>query len=104
MLVRDLVPGMLVEPITGSRWILVPWRGVDNEVVKKYLSVSSAPSTVHHSWFEDIGTDPLLYIGPLDRTDDGDVHTPGRQLVLYGATPLSVDPSSWRFLRPAEKS
>ncbi len=103
MLVRDLTPGMLVEPIDGARWILVPWRGVDGETSKKYLSVSNNPTPVHHSWFEDIGIDPLLYIGPLDRSEDGDVHTPGRQLVLYGATPLSVDPSSWRFLRPAQK-
>ena len=105
MLVRELEPGMLVEPIEGAHWILVPWRGHDGKVSGKYLSVSEVPSvpSAHHSWLEPIGNDPLLYIGPLGRNSDADVHTPGRQLVLHLGQALSVDPSSWRFLRPADK-
>ena len=102
MLVRELVPGMLVEPIDGAHWILVPWRGHDGKVTGKYLSVSDNFPTPDWSWREPIGNDPLLYIGPLGRNSDADVHTPGRQLVLYSGQALSVDPSSWRFLRPAD--
>jgi hypothetical protein len=105
MLVRELMPGMLVKPVKGAHWILVPWRGHAGTITGKYLSVSvSHDQAVHHSWVEPIGNDPLLYIGPLDRSSDADVHTPGRQLVLHSGQAFSVDPSSWRFLRPADKA
>ena len=105
MRVRDLEPGMLIEPVEGASWILVPWHGHDGKVAGEYLSVK-APTRpeVHHSWEKPVGTDPLLYIGPLSRAQDGDMHTPGRQLVLHAGLALSVDPSSWRYLKPAEKT
>lgn len=108
MLVRDLEPGMLVEPIPGVQWTLVPWRGHDGKIAGKYLSVHHinvkiGDESVHHNWVESIGNDPLLYIGPLDPASDGDVHTPGRQLVLHEGQAFSVDPSSWRFLHPTQK-
>jgi hypothetical protein len=100
MLVRDLEPGMLVEPIPGVQWTLVPWRGHDGKIAGKYLSVHHMiDESVHHSWVEPVGNDPLLYIGPLDRASDGDIHTPGRQLVLHEGQAFSVDPNSWRFLQ-----
>jgi hypothetical protein len=104
MLVRELEPGMLVEPINGAYWILVPWRGHNGNIAGKYMSVSvqSSPE-VHNNWAHPIGNDPLLYIGPLDPASDGDVHTPGRQLVLHEGQAFSVDPSSWRFLHPTQK-
>lgn len=104
MLVRELSPGILIEPIEGIEWILIPWRGVDGEISGKYISTSIHRGDAHHSWITYIGSDPLLYIGPLDRTSDGDIHTPGRQLVLYNGQALSVDPNCWRFLRPRSKS
>ncbi|HIE83853.1 MAG TPA: hypothetical protein EYQ00_08425 [Dehalococcoidia bacterium] len=100
MLVRELEPGMLVEPVSGACWALVPWRGHDGKIAGKYLSVSNTlDDSVHHSWVEPAGTDPLLYIGPLDRASDGDIHTPGRQLILHEGQAYSVDPNSWRFLQ-----
>ncbi len=100
MLVRDLEPGMLVEPVQGTHWILVPWRGHDGKIAGKYLSTRiTIDDLVHHSWVEAVGNDPLLYIGPLDRASDGDIHTPGTQLVLHEGQAYSVDPNSWRFLQ-----
>jgi len=100
MLVRELEPGMLVEPIPGAHWILVPWHGHDGKIAGQYVSVSTVTDkAVHHTWVKDVGNDPLLYIGPLDRSSDGDVHTPGRQLVLHEGQAYSVDPNSWRHLQ-----
>jgi hypothetical protein len=125
MRVRDLQPGMLIEPIEGANWILIPWRGHDGEIAGEYLSVSSMGSTsfhpsgsvsgtrstshfisgsTHHSWIKPVGPTPLLYIGPLDRSDDGDMHTPGRQLMFHAGRALSVDPASWRYLVKTDKN
>jgi hypothetical protein len=104
MLVRDLLPGMLVQPVKGTYWVLVPWRGHDGKVAGEYMSISTVPHRESETWKTPVGIDPLLYIGPLDPASDGDFHTPGRQLVLYCGQAYSVDPTCWRFLRPTEKT
>jgi uncharacterized protein YndB with AHSA1/START domain len=105
MRVCDLKPGMLIEPIAGAHWMLVPWRGHDGNVTGEYLSVSPPYRVeVYHSWEKHVGIDSLLYIGPLDRTDDGDMHTPGRQLMFHSGRALSVDPASWRYLKQTIKN
>jgi hypothetical protein len=106
MRVCDLQPGMLIEPVIGASWILIPWRGHDGEIAGEYLSVAQPGrlDEVHHSWEKTVGIDSLLYIGPLDRSDDGDMHTPGRQLMFHAGRALSVDPASWRYLKKTDKN
>lgn len=102
MLVRDLTPGMLIKPEAGAHWVLVTWRGAEGKKSGDYLTVSTrAHLNVHHSDQTPAGTDPILYIGPLGRSQDGMIHTPGRQLVLLNGDTLSVDPGSWRSIQPA---
>ena len=90
--IKELIPGMLLKPIDGFVWEVVPWKGSSGDVVGNFLRVCSERYQVD----DNITTrsEGVLYLGTSDSTST--LPTPGRQVVLAWGKKMTIDPSSWR--------
>ena len=98
MRVRDLEPGMLLEPIEGHSWYEIPWRGVDGKFMAYYLHVE-VDDHIDMTARTDKPSrkEPVLYLGTAD--DSSVIVTPGRQRVLAWGETRTVAPLSWKKIK-----
>lgn len=96
MKIADLVPGTLLQPVDGFAWVVTPWRGSGGDVVGSYLKVAS--SRYSPSAEEEIRDDKVLYLG--DTLSTTAMPTPGKQVVLAWGEKMTIDPMSWRNIKP----
>jgi hypothetical protein len=89
--IKDLQPGMLLRPMDGYTWVVVPWKGADGTIVGQYLKVVS--DRYKPSPEELTKKDDVLYLG-----DSSSLPTPGRQVVLAWGKKMTIDSSGWRFI------
>lgn len=96
MKIKDLVPGTLLQPEDGFIWVVTPWRGSGGDVVGNYLKVVSlryVPSIE-----EEIRDEKVLFLGDTSTTRVSS--TPGKQVVLAWGEKMTIDPASWRNIKP----
>tara|TARA_B100001094_G_C18155313_1_gene786074 strand:- start:956 stop:1252 length:297 start_codon:yes stop_codon:yes gene_type:complete len=93
--VQELVPGVLLEPMSGYVWAETPWRGSSGSVIGQYLLVVSDRARVPEEVV--VRNESVLYLGTADTTTTSP--TPGRQVVLAWGKKMTVDPSSWRNIK-----
>ncbi len=98
MRVKELTPGMLLIPTEGYSWFEIPWRGTEGVIVGYYLHVASSDSPPVGA--KPARNEPVLYLGTAD--DSTPKVTPGRQVALAWGAELTIEPMSWKYIRPHE--
>ena len=98
MRVRELIPGMLLEPVEGCAWYEIPWRGAGGKIVGYYLHVEAENSTKMMTMTDKPARrEAVLYLGTADESTPK--VTPGRQRVLAWGETLTVEPLSWKWIQ-----